>query len=509
MIRTLYLRLPIATKLRLLITAACIGSILLVGVSIIAAEWLIMRDRLVHALAGQAVLLADTTAPALTFRNVEDAQESLAALRSTPGIVAATIFDRDGNVFATFTTPASDAAIAAQPPHESHLYADGTLTVWVPVKGRDDTRIGTLALCRTQQAIYERIALFAGVMGVIAGVAAWIAFLLSGWLQRRFTEPLVALTSAVDRVTRQRDLSVRVKRISEDEIGVLADAFNLMLSDVEASQAEADALYRRVRNQATELEARVQERTAELTRANRELEAFSYSVSHDLRAPLRAISTYAEVLLEESGNRLTPESVQYARRILVAISRMNVLIDGLLDMARLSNRPLTFAAVDVAAMAREIGAEILGTPVPERVVFRVEEMAPIPGDPVLLRQVLFNLVSNAVKYSRDRERAEITVGEAAPTAAGQRVFFVQDNGAGFDPAHAHRLFQMFERLHDPRAFEGTGIGLATSRRIVERHGGRIWAESVAGREALFFFSLPAAPSEGREVPVTATRATSE
>lgn len=505
MIRTLYSRLPVATKLRLLITAACVGSILLVGVSIIVAEWLIMRDRLAQALVGQAALVADSTAAALTFRNAEDARESLGALRSSPGIVAATMFDRDGRVFASFEATDAGAALAPQPAGASYRYADGMLTAWVPIKSRDDTRIGTLALQRTQQAIYERIALFAGVTGVIAGVVAWIAFLLSGWLQRRFTEPLVALTSAVDRVTRQRDLSVRVKRTSEDEIGVLADAFNLMLSDVEASQAEADALYRRVRNQAMELEARVQERTDELMRANRELEAFSYSVSHDLRAPLRAISAYTEVLLEESGNRLTPESVQYSRRILAAISRMNGLIDGLLDMARLAKRPLAFDAVDLSALAREVGAEILGTPKPARVAFNVDKMAPIPADAVLVRQVLSNLIGNAVKYSRDRERAEIVVGETTSTLTAQRVFFVRDNGAGFDPAHAHRLFQMFERLHDARAFEGTGIGLATSRRIIERHGGRIWAESELGQGATFFFSLPEAPTDGRDLPVSAAR----
>jgi signal transduction histidine kinase len=130
-------------------------------------------------------------------------------------------------------------------------------------------------------------------------------------------------------------------------------------------------------------------------------------------------------------------------------------------------------------------------------MMRIEEIPPVFADPVLLRQVLVNLLGNALKYSRERERAEITIGEAAPTE-GQRVFFVRDNGAGFDPAHQHRLFQMFERLHDPRAFEGTGIGLAAGRRIIERHGGRMWAESMPDQGATFYFSLPQKPANGQD-----------
>jgi signal transduction histidine kinase len=491
MIRAAYARLSIAGKLRALMTTISVIAVVLTGSALMVAEYLVLRSRLMEALTRQAAILADPLVAALTFRSPEDAGELLGGLRGDESVAQATVFDSSGAVFARY------AGLAEAPPLDFRSVTEEVrasdarfMTVWRPIHGKDGRLLGVLALQRTQKALHDRLVLMGGIVGVTVALVSLLAYLLSAWWQRWFTRPLLELTDLAERVSTQRDLSVRAPRRTDDEIGALAETFNMMLADLEASQAEADQLYRRVREHAQELEARVQSRTTELQRAYDELEAFSYSVSHDLRAPLRAISVYTEVVLEDPANRLSPESMQHAGRILAAITRMNTLIDGLLDLARLSKRPLALAAVDLAALAREVGSEVAAQ-APERAVdFRIEAMAPCAGDAVLLRQVLANLVSNAFKYSRERQPAEIVVGEKPAADPTMRVFYVRDNGAGFAMRDAGRLFRLFERLHDPRRFEGTGIGLATSRRIIERHGGRIWAESAPGEGATFHFSLP-------------------
>jgi PAS domain S-box-containing protein len=238
-----------------------------------------------------------------------------------------------------------------------------------------------------------------------------------------------------------------------------------------------------------ELEQRVRERTAELEAANRELESFSYSVSHDLRAPLRSIDGFGQALLEDYADILDETGKGYLQRVRSASQRMAQLIDELLELSRVTRSEMRRDTVDLGAMAREIAAE-LGSAHPER---RVEWVMPdavsARGDPRLLRQALENLLGNAWKYTGKQPEARIEFGVLENDAGP--VFFVRDNGAGFEMAYADKLFTPFQRLHSAHEFQGTGIGLATVQRILRRHGGRVWAEAEVGRGATFYFSLPA------------------
>ncbi|HEX2736095.1 MAG TPA: response regulator [Polyangiaceae bacterium] len=233
---------------------------------------------------------------------------------------------------------------------------------------------------------------------------------------------------------------------------------------------------------------RVADRTAALEAANRELESFSYSVSHDLRAPLRAIAGFAQALSEAA----TPdESSHLVRRIAANVERMNQLIEALLELSQVGRRQLDKAPIQLTSLVREVVVELTGEEAGSRVV--VEPLPDALGDGPLLRQVFVNLLMNALKFTRGTACPKIEVGHLIE--ADSAVYYVRDNGAGFDMAYADRMFGPFQRLHRQDEFEGTGIGLSITRRIIERHGGRIWAEAQVGEGATFYLTLSALASE--------------
>jgi two-component system, sensor histidine kinase and response regulator len=222
-----------------------------------------------------------------------------------------------------------------------------------------------------------------------------------------------------------------------------------------------------------------------LAAANKELDAFSYSVSHDLRAPLRAMDGYAAMLEEDAGARLGEDGRQLVGKLRAAATNMRQLIEGLLELSRLGRREPERQPVGMTLLAREIAAE-LGRSSPGAEV-SVAELPDALADPVLIRQVWANLIGNAFKYSSNKPQPKVEIG--ARSEGGEIVYWVRDNGAGFDMQHAERLFGVFQRLHSPKEFPGTGVGLALVQRIVQRHGGRVWAEARPGEGATFHFSL--------------------
>jgi PAS domain S-box-containing protein len=223
--------------------------------------------------------------------------------------------------------------------------------------------------------------------------------------------------------------------------------------------------------------------------ASKELEAFSYSVAHDLRAPLRSIAGFSQAVLEDYGDRLDEEGRSYLERVRAAANRMGLLIDDLLALSRVTRSELRREPVDLTRIAREIAERLRHAEPGRDIELSIAEGLGAQGDAHLISIALENLMGNAVKFTRQRPRARIEIGSTATAAGGPRTFFVRDNGAGFNMEHAQRLFGAFQRLHRPTEFEGTGIGLATVQRIIRRHGGRIWAEAAVDQGATFYFTL--------------------
>jgi PAS domain S-box-containing protein len=245
-----------------------------------------------------------------------------------------------------------------------------------------------------------------------------------------------------------------------------------------------------IRTLNTDLEERVRERTAQLEAANKELEAFSYSVSHDLRAPLRAIDGFSRIVLEEYGPQLSEDVQRYLQDIRANTSRMGRLVDDLLAFARLGRQPVKKQTVTSAELVRRCLEDLRPEQDGRRVEFRLGDLPACQADPTLLKQVWINLLSNALKYTARRDPAVIEIGcHEVPDGSGGPAYYVKDNGVGFDMRYAHKLFGVFQRLHRSEDYEGTGVGLAIVQRIIHRHGGTVWAEAQPDQGATFSFTL--------------------
>jgi PAS domain S-box-containing protein len=268
-----------------------------------------------------------------------------------------------------------------------------------------------------------------------------------------------------------------------DDAGVGTGGVAIFRDITEQNRAE-----RKIRQHNAELESRVADRTQELSHAVSELEAFSYSVSHDLRAPLRHIDGFSIALMEDCGHQLGHQAEVYLRRIREGVQRMGSLIDGMLRLSHASRCQLRVQAVDLSLVARRIAADLQRRDVKRYVHFEIEPQAKAVGDPELLGAVMENLMDNAWKFTAKQGLARIHFGKTVQ--AGETAYFIRDDGVGFDAAYSAKLFQPFQRLHGESEFAGTGIGLATVQRIIRRHGGQVWAEAELENGATFYFTLP-------------------
>ena len=485
---------PIKQKLTAMLVSISGLVLLLTSAAFAGYQYWSLRLATRDALAVRGRIIAANSTASLAFANDADAREILSALRTDQHIVAAVLYDKSGHVFAAYPAGAAPDVVPTAPGPDGYRFERGLLIGFQPVEESGSRRLGTLYLASDLGAIYDTFRLSGVIDLAVMAVALLAAYFLSRILQGTISEPILALAETAKAVSTRQDYSVRAPKLGADELGTLTDSFNQMLGRIAQQNDElqryAADLERRVEERTHELQERndaLRRNAAELLAANTELDAFAYSVSHDLRAPLRSIDGFSQILLEDYSGTLDAAGRESLQRVRAASQRMGTLIDDLLKLARVTRVEIRTEDVDLSGMAREIAAE-LQRATPERLVeFAIAPGLRARGDARLLRVALDNLLRNSWKYTAKQAQPRIEFASIA--ANGERAFMVRDNGAGFDMQYADKLFGVFQRLHSPAEFEGTGVGLATVRRIITRHGGRIWAEGVVDRGATFYFTL--------------------
>jgi signal transduction histidine kinase len=493
---------PIQRKLMTVLLLTSVVVMVLMSGAFFTYEFFIFRQATVQRLSTLGEITAANSTAALAFENHRDATEILTALRAERNIAAACLYDRSGQSFATYPAALPMDAFPAAPGSTGYRFTGSRLAGFQPVVQGSNKRLGTLYLQFDTSAVVSdwlKASLGIGV-GVMA-VVLLVAYTLSRLLQKQISRPILALAETAQAISDRGDYAVRATKLGRDEIGLLTDAFNQMLVQI---QGQNETL----RKNEAELEARVADRTAQLQAVNQELEAFSYSVSHDLRAPLRHVDGFAGLLAKHVEATLDEKGRRYLSTISESAKRMGRLIDDLLVFSRMGRSPMHLKPVDHAALVAAIIRENHYEKNERPILWEIGPLPAVHGDGPMLRQVWANLIDNAVKYSGKSPQPRIAIGcmpEGTPSGHAKPnhfVFFVRDNGVGFDMNYVGKLFGVFQRLHGPTEFEGTGIGLANVQRIVTRHGGRAWAEGRVGEGATFYFSLP------RSAPLAATVASS-
>lgn len=467
------------TKLLFLTLFPSALGITLVCASLIFVENQNYRKQLESELRVIAGILAEQSAAALLFEDNEQLNSIISSLDHIETIQQACVYDQQGNVMTSLASMDKREC----PPINRQLevgFVDEVYQLLMPVT-LDNEIVGQLFLTSHLEVLRGHIRTFVSVATGIGAVIMVALVFLALRLQRIVSEPILKLSETAERIAQDHDYSVRAPVSGTDELGRLGNTFNEMIGTIQQQN-------RRILESHDSLERIVEVRTSELSMANRELEAFSYSVSHDLRQPLRAVEGFGQALEEDYGDQLNETGKDYLRRIRAASVRMAGLIDGLLILSRVSRQPIESQTVDLSQLLQEITDELkhIDDDVPSEV--HIQQGIQVVGDSRMLRVAFQNLLANAWKYSAREERRVIEV--SARKDERWIAIEIRDNGVGFDMRYIDKLFVAFNRLHTPSEFGGTGIGLATVYRVVRRHHGEISATSKVGEGASFVVKLP-------------------
>ncbi len=452
-------------------------ALLLACAGFFAYDQVTFRQDMVRTLSAQAQLVGSASVSAIVFDDPETAAATLSALKSSQNITSAAIFELNHKPLAQYSRDAVDepASVSRFSPNhlEEHWFEGRRLTLVRQILS-DGKSIGFVYLRADLKEIDQRLLRYILIALAVLLISLLAAILLSSRFRNSVAQPIVELSETAQRVTRDKDYRIRMAPPQRrDEVAALVDSFNEMLKELQKSHEE--------------LEHRVQERTRELVAANRELEVFSYSVSHDLRGPLDSLNGFSYLLLKQHGAELDDQARDLIQHIRDSGKRMTELIDDLLNLSRITTSTMRLERIDLGAMARVFMEELCRAEPERKVEFVTSMNGEAYGDSHLLRIVIENLLRNAWKYTSHHKRARIEFGRSEE--GGQISYFVKDDGSGFDPRATIRLFKPFQRLHSSNEFPGNGIGLATVRRIIHRHGGEVWAKGAVEEGATFYFTL--------------------
>jgi PAS domain S-box-containing protein len=590
----------IKKRVRAVILVASAVVLLVTAAAFVTYEAINFRAQLARSLSTVATVIADNSAAPLAFNNAAVAEEILGTLRADPDIVAAALYDDSGALFAKYPPTLQYELLPPRPEQAGYQFRAGALVVFEPVM-QEQRPIGTLYLQSSLRGLYEQFWLYGIIVAAVLFGMLGLAFVLSTLLQRRISDPVLALTQAAQTVTQRGDYSVRATKLTEDELGTLTDAFNRMLSETQENQGrlaeqarlldlstdaiivrdmadniiywnrgaeeiygwtrgealgkakhdllqtefpepleqinaklqrddrwagdlvqtrrdgtriyvstrwvldrDAEGIPARVlitdnditlrkqaeelmKSEAKRLDALVEQRTARLQETIGELEAFSYSVSHDMRAPLRAMQGYAKALLSDYDARLDGEAKHYLDRIFRAANRLDLLVQDVLAYSRVAKGEIELMPIDLERLIEDIIAAHPEFQAPNARVVVETRLHRVLGHEAYLTQCVTNLLGNAVKFVAPGLEPEIRIRSERVNGC-VRVTFA-DNGIGIDPSHHERIFQIFGQIYPEKKYGGTGIGLAIVRKAVQRMNGDVGVESRVDKGSRFWLIL--------------------
>ena len=496
--------MPIRRKLTLVVMMTTGLAIVLAAVGLMIADYGLFLSSLKNDLSALARITADNTTASLTFNDPAAAAETLRALRARTHVVNACVFQQHGRLFAEYTRAKAAPGCPAPRPTREIRTERNTLFVSSPIV-LEKRRLGTLVIVYDLGESWQRIQLFGlTVFGVLL-VSSLIAFLLSARLRSLVTTPILELARVTTNVSRSRDYSMRAEKFSGDELGLLVDAFNEMLSSIQSRDLELhEALVARgvaledVQKARESLEAslgsvaqlneELRQSNQNLARSNEDLERFAFIASHDLQEPLRMITVYLQLFAREYNPSVNENAAKYMQNVQGGARRMRELLADLLAYAEIGARFDTPAQpVDLNAVVQKAQENLSVSVSESAAIVKAGRLPVILGFESHFVPVFQNLIGNAIKYRSDK-RPVIDIW--ADRSNGEFQICVADNGIGIAPEYHSKIFVAFKRLHGHN-IPGTGIGLAICQRVVEKYGGRIWVDSALGRGSKFFFVLPA------------------
>jgi len=481
----------IAGKLTRMNLVVCGIALLLAYLSFLMYDLYSLRQALKADLDTEAQIIGSNCVAPLLFDDPQAAQSTLAALRGSPHVLAAVVYTANQQAFASFSRHDSGSANLSPRLGQGEIsgywsHGDQQILYGRRIESQGQVVGSVYILAETTDLAY-RARQFGILSAGILIICFIVALVATTTIRRLISSPLTALAQTAVVVSREKNYAIRAESPGgSDEISMLITSFNEMLEQIQHRDFALEESRRG-------LEQKVQERTSELQAANQELEAFSYSVAHDLRGPLQQITNLGFLLQNSPEVPPDGDCAKLAVKLMDGARRMSTLIDDLLNLSRAASSPLHYRPLDMTRMVQSILDPLLAEKGSREVNVTVSPGAHAIADEGLILLVLENLIRNAWKYSSKRNPAKIEFGFRE--AADEIVFFVQDNGVGFNANYADRLFRPFQRLHSHVDFPGTGVGLATVQRIISRHGGRVWAEGTVDQGARFSFSLPYKPPE--------------
>ncbi|NOZ11833.1 MAG: HAMP domain-containing protein [Gammaproteobacteria bacterium] len=475
------------SKVVLAVMSATVMGLFLAGSVFIVYDRSSTKQYMLQELNVLTRVIADRSAVALFLEDKSLAVKDLRAFSAQPAVLGVCLYAADKAIFANYTQANLSATCPERPVYTGHQFTKNELHLVVPVS-LEERQIGTVFVRVGLDELNSRFIQHIKIISIIIIFISILVYFLLKPLQRLIALPIVHLAAKARVIADNKDYSVRAEKESEDEFGMMVDAFNDILDDITLREEQRDRTEQELRAHQERLERLVRNYTENLETVNKELKDFSYSVSHDLRAPLRSIKGFSQALFDEYASQLDEGGQDYLNRVRKNTLRMGELIDGLLLLSKVTRSELNVMDVNLSKLVQDVVVQVQQSDPERKVEFLVAPDIRTQGDYKLLHIVLENLVDNAWKFTAKVGLPTIEFGVLGGDS-GPVVYFIKDNGVGFDMDYSNKLFSVFQRLHRRDEFEGTGVGLAVAARIIRRHGGRVWAKAEVDQGAMFFFTL--------------------